>query len=98
MSKIAGFWKSFKIQVAGFWKKFQISIEHKVLQKYYIKKSNIWPRTHCKTHIIIIYLFDNKFLYKKYSQNKTCRQIIPKQQLTTKLLHKNRNINIPKQI
>ena len=22
--------------------------------------------------IIIIYLFDNKFLYKKYSQNKTC--------------------------
>ena len=27
MSKIAGFWKSLKIQIAGFWKSFQISLE-----------------------------------------------------------------------
>ena len=27
-SKIAGFWKSLKIQIEGFWKRFQISIEH----------------------------------------------------------------------
>ena len=27
MSKIAGFWKSSKIQIPAFWKSFQISIE-----------------------------------------------------------------------
>ena len=30
MSKIAGFWKSLKIQIAWFWKSFQISVERNI--------------------------------------------------------------------
>ena len=64
MGKIAGFWKSLKIQIAGFWKslkiqivgfwkvfKFQLNITPKILSAKYLVNNR--HRRHCKMHIIV---------------------------------------------
>ena len=56
MSKIAGFWKSLKIQIAGFWKSFQISLERNsknIIQKNSIFCENNQPRRYYKMYIIL---------------------------------------------
>ena len=56
MSKIAGFWKSLKIQIARFWKSFQFSLEHNsknIIQKNSIFCENNQPRRYYKMHIIL---------------------------------------------
>ena len=55
MSKIAGFWKSFKIQVAGFWKKFQISIEHNC--KNIILKNQTFGPGHTVRRILLLFIY-----------------------------------------
>ena len=57
MSKIAGFWKSLKIQIAGFWKSFQISNERNsknIILKNPIFVRNNQPRIYCKMHTILV--------------------------------------------
>ena len=49
MSKIAGFWKSLKIQIARFWKSFQISTEHNS-KNIILKNPNFFVNNRIRRH------------------------------------------------